>query len=112
LSLGEALTGTIVIDGDFRVNEFDIYKKYKKNFPNLTILYSSKVDLIKAYRINFIVDEINKIHYSTLAPVDESLSIKDLVSESGPNGAKLTDPEKILTVEKEYTFTGYWKIND
>lgn len=122
LSIG--LTGTIKLNGKdennkISVDEYTIYERYKKYFPNLTITYGEYVNLTPAVTITFMSDskdviENNKVHYKVLGPNRNihNKSISDLISDQGPNGAAITIPSKVPTISHTYYFTNYWETKD
>lgn len=108
-----ALEGTIVIDVDCKIDEYDIYAKYSKDYPNVIIEYTDKVtDLNPAVEIIFKSGDSNDslTHYRVLGSGDaDGASIGTLISAEGPTGEAIKDPSKGDTSEHIYTFTGYWK---
>jgi hypothetical protein len=108
-----ALVGTINIDVNCVIDEFEIYKKYCKDYSNLIIKYSNKVSgLNPAVEIKFMggEEETAAIHYRVLGSgAADGDSIGKLISAEGPTGIALVDPVKKDTSENTYEFTGYWK---
>lgn len=113
-STSTALIGKIVIDVDCTVDEYTLYEKYAKQYPNLIIDYTNKVSgLNPAVEIIFMAgdNENSAIHYRVLGSGDGDVSIAELASADGPTGAAITDPSKGDTSENTFTFTGYWTYN-
>lgn len=107
LSLAQALTGTITINIDgAKMNEYEIYNKYKTTFPNLVIQYGDKVDLEQAVDVRFMSGDHTTVHYQVFGETGNSLG--KLISSDGPNGKPLTDPVKPDTEAKTYEFNGLW----
>lgn len=110
---GTALEGTLVIDVDCNIDEYDIYEKYSKQYPNLIIEYTDKVTgLNPAVEIIFKSGESDTStnHYRVLGSGDtDGDSIGVLISAEGPTGVAITDPSRGDTSENTYSFTGYWK---
>lgn len=108
-----ALEGTIVIDVDCNIDEYAIYEKYSKQYPNLVIEYTDKVSgLDPAVEIIFKSGETDDstTHYRVLGNGSATgVSIGVLISADGPTGTAITDPNKGNTSEYTYTFTGYWE---
>lgn len=108
-----ALIGTIVIDIDCTVDEYEIYAKYAKDYSNLIIEYSDKVSgLNPAVEIKFMASDNQNaaIHYRVLGSGDSNgASIGALISAEGPTGVAITDPSKGDTSQNTYRFSGYWK---
>lgn len=109
------LIGTIKIDCNCNVDEYDLYNKYVKKYPNLIIEYTDKVTgLNPAVELKFMAGdtEASAVHYRVLGSGDGDVSIGTLISAEGPTGAAITDPSKGDTSEYTYTFTGYWLHGD
>lgn len=110
-----ALSGIINIDVDCVVDEFKIYKKYCKQYPNLIINYTNKVSgLNPAVELKFMGGEGESaaIHYRVLGSGNaDGDSIGALISAEGPTGIAMTDPVKGNTSQNTYEFTGYWRDN-
>jgi hypothetical protein len=53
------LTGTITIDTNVSVDQFQIYEKYNKTFPNIEIIYAESTPVIPAKTIKFFNDSID-----------------------------------------------------
>lgn len=109
------LIGTIKIDCNCNVDEYDLYNKYVKKYPNLIIEYTDKVaGLNPAVELKFMAGdtEASAVHYRVLGSGDGDVSIGTLISAEGPTGAAITDPSKGDTSEYTYTFTGYWLHGD
>ena len=108
-----ALEGTIIIDVDCNVDEYEIYNKYSKIYPNLIIEYTDKVTgLDPAVEIIFKAGDSDTSlnHYRVLGSGDaDGASIGELISANGPTGTAITSPSKGDTSENVYIFTGYWK---
>lgn len=105
------LIGTIKIDCNCNVDEYDLYNKYVKKYPNLIIEYTDKViGLNPAVELKFMAGdtEASAVHYRVLGSGDGDVSIGTLISAEGPTGTAITDPSKGDTSEYTYTFTGYW----
>lgn len=109
----DALVGTITINVDASVSEYDIYNRYHGIYPNLEIKYDGDAKVDKAYTIKFYttddyssINDDTKTHYEVLT--DGKTDLATLVSASGPNGAAIIAPVKTSTATKTYTFTGKW----
>lgn len=109
----DALVGTITIDVDADVSEYDIYNRYHGLFPNLEIKYGDNAKVENAYTVKFYstddyssITADTKTHYEVLT--DGKTTLAKLVSASGPNGAAMTAPVKTSTTTKTYTFAGSW----
>lgn len=113
-SKATALTGTITLAGHIKADEYKLYAKYKKAFPNLTIKFNAEIDsnITKAKNVIFMADEKtatdNRVHYQVCA--DGSLTLTQLTSAStSPLGYGMTAPKKVPTNEFVYAFTGRWE---
>lgn len=109
----EALIGTIIVNvANVTVNEFDIYQKYHGTYPNVIIRYGENTNTAKAVEINFYnVETITantKPYYTVLS--NGNYNLKYLTSLEGPAGAILSAPQKLSTVDTDYTFSGVWKV--
>jgi hypothetical protein len=107
-----SLVGTILIDVNCNIDEYDMYEKYCETYPNLIIEYSDKVTgLNPAVELRFMTSnaETAEIHYRVLGSGEaDGENIGKLISDEGPVGAEITDPNKEPTAKFTYTFTGYW----
>lgn len=108
-----ALTGTLTIDvSGVSINEYEIYKKYNKKFPNLTIQYGSHAlpNLNKASKIIFYEsDEENADElFSVLTDGTMTLDVLTGGGENSPTSLKLGIPVKNQTVQNTY----YWNLNE
>lgn len=107
-----ALTGTIIIDVNCNVDEFELYNEYSKKYPNLVIEYTDKVTgLDPAVELIFKANESANaaIHYRVLGSGKaDGASIGTLISTNGPTGIAMIAPSKSDTSKNTYTFTGYW----
>ena len=110
----QALTGTLILNvPNSKVIEFNIYNKYNKTFPNLTILYGENVTITKAKHIQFMDNDIKEeanLYYEVFTDGSEKLGY--LISKEGPNGIALGSPAKSSTDEYNYIFSGRWLCND
>lgn len=106
-STAQALTGTITVNVAKTISQFDIYEKYTKVFPNVTILYGDDVDLERAKEIRFFSDEGVSEPYFTVY-TDGTRTMAELVSASGPGGKDLTNPTKASTDTNSFEFAGCW----
>jgi hypothetical protein len=109
-SHGEALTGTITVKvGDYKINEYALYNKYNKVFPNLNIRYESN-NLQSASRIDFYNSEVvmGEPYYSVLT--DGTATLEYLISKDGPTGIALTTPIKVSDNDEDFTFNGQWTV--
>lgn len=111
-SKAQSLSGTITINiPDIKVDEYEIYNKYKKNFPNITIQYGDNIgEIITAYNLVFKTsnDVDATIHYAVKASSEEGLTLKQLTSADGPTGEDMRVPNRASTQAYDYRFTGYW----
>ena len=107
----QALIGSIQINCKGIANEFDIYQKYHKDFPNVTITYGNSVDLEAASEIKFYnsenINENSKPYYTVLSNGKEDL--KFLTSLNGPANMELADPQKLSTSSTDFNFE-YWVV--
>lgn len=107
-----ALIGTINVDVDCTIDEFEIYKKYCKTYPNLIINYTDKVSgLNPAVKLEFMTgnEDTAILHYRVLGSGDASGdTVAKLISAEGPLGQAMTIPIRQSTTDKVFIFTGYW----
>ena len=110
----EALSGKITINVTASVDEYEIYNKYNKYYPNIEIEYGENVTRKEAYKINFYnVETITaetEPYYSVLT--NGEMTLAELTSATGPAGAALKDPVKMSTNTEIYTFEQMWKDED
>lgn len=114
-----ALTGKITIELDDSlaagsVKEYDIYAKYKKEFPNLEIEYTGNLSaLTRAYNILFYNDfDENTQTYNNLiyqVKTDGTKELSWLISDAGPTGVAISTPMKDSDKYFDYTWMGTWK---
>ena len=102
-----SLTGNIVINlGDkaYTVDEFAIYNKYNRKFPNLKITYQGNVTVTPAIKITFM--ESDSLESDVLFEVltDGSYKMEDLVAETGPAGAAIDIPVKDQTIYHTFSW--------
>ena len=118
-----ALTGTITIKAPARVNQFDLYCKYNKKYPNVTINYDEdsigSQNLIKAYTVEFFnSSEINvnsEAYHKVLT--DGTYTFRELTNKipaeegdkASPAGIDLVSPTKASTSDTNFIFTNKWK---
>ena len=99
-----------------KVNEFEIYEKYHKQFPNLEIIYDeTETEVTKAISIKFMTleeySENNSVFYQTYAPAGNTTqTLEYLTSVNGPNGAAIGIPNKNSTIENTYNFSA-WNVD-
>lgn len=109
----ESLTGTLVVDntnsGNYIIDEFVLYQKYHKIFPDLEITYLSS-SLKPASFIKFYSTETVSGDPSYAVLTNGTQNLQFLTSVEGPNGTKLAEPLKPQTNDTVYTFTGIWKV--
>ena len=111
-----ALSGTITLAVAMPINQFNLYKKYKSWYPNVSIEYDKDVvgedNIIKAYSVQFYnIDNITndtEPYYTVLT--DGTYTLKDLTSSTGPSGIALNPPVKTSTATINYIFTEKWQI--
>lgn len=105
-----SLTGRVLIDMDCEVDEYTIYQKYCKAYPNLEIVYSEKVNLNPASpKLVFYGDEGKTVPiYSVHGPADGSISVETLISANGPTGIAIKDPTKADSNTHTFTFANHW----
>lgn len=112
----QSLSGTITLDiSGVSVDEYAIYEKYKKAFPNVNIKYGSNMgDREEAFDIIFMTDDSDEaiVHYEVKAPNDKSKTLGELTAETGPTGAAIRTPSKASSQAHDYLFTGYWIDQD
>ena len=109
-SHAEALTGNLVVNvGNYTVNEYALYNKYYKIYPNLKITYISTglqgASTIKFYNSETIMGEP---YYTVLT--DGTATLDFLISAEGPNGVALTTPIKVADNRFTYAFNGKWTV--
>lgn len=113
ITVAESLTGSLVVDvtasGNYTIDEFVMYQKYHKIFPDLDITYKSSglkpASFIKFYSSETVVGDPQ---YSVLTNGTENLAF--LTSINGPNGTILSTPLKPQTNDTVYEFSGFWKV--
>ena len=111
-------TGTLKInplcedDSKPSVNEFDIYYRYNKIYPNLTITYGSNVTGEKAYTVEFYRTDVDNMSDNVTCDysvqTNGRFSLAQLTGEDSPAGEPLFLPAKASTDTHEYDFTGIW----
>ena len=107
----EALSGTIMINvSNASVDQYEIYNKYHKYYPNVIIKYGNNVTVKNAYKINFynvdiLTDDVEP-YYSVLT--NGEMTLEKLTSIEGPAGIALKDPVKMSTNTKTYSFNKEW----
>ena len=109
-SHAEALTGNLIINvGNYNINEYALYNKYYKIYPNLNITYIStglqNASMIKFYNSETIIGEP---YYTVLTDGTETLA--KLISAEGPNGVALTAPIKMADKQYNYYFDNLWTV--
>lgn len=114
-----SLIGTINVEVNGNIDEYEIYKKYCKQYPNVIIRYNSDVvtDLDPAVELLFLTDEQSgQTHYrvlgSGLGAAAGGESIAKLISADGPLGEAMTTPMRQSTADEVFTFTGRWYTKD
>ena len=110
----QALTGTITVAVEgAMVNQYEIYEKYNKLFPNVIIKYNKdKVTVEGAKTVVFYDNDVPEdavVFYEAFT--DGTKTIEYLTSAEGPNGVALGIPAKGSTDESDYKFTGRWISN-
>lgn len=108
-----ALTGTLTINvAGVSINEYYIYKKYNKKFPNLTIHYGSNAlpNLNKASRVIFYEndEEGSDVLFSVLTDGTMTLDVLTGGGDNSPTSLKIGTPTKNQTVQNTY----YWNLNE
>ena len=111
-----ALTGTITIKANAKVDQFELYQKYNGKYPNVTINYDEESigssNITKAYKIEFFnapnVDKNAEAYYTVLT--NGNYTLEKLVSATGPAGIALTTPSMQPTNDTIYVFTNKWKV--
>ena len=112
-TVAQALTGTITIDVNVSVDQFQIYEKYNKTFPNVKIVYAESTPVIPAKTIRFFDNDVEseaQEFYSVYT--DGTKGMRYLVSAEGPNGVALGTPAKASTDTNSFEFTGRWLLNN
>ena len=111
-----ALTGTIYIDAPgLKVDEYAIYDKYHKTFPNLTISYNNEAMTVnKAVSITFYKsdEENSDILYHVLAPKDNLHNLAYLTSFDGPAGKDMGTPSRNDTSTQTFAWNLTAEDND
>lgn len=114
LSPALALSGTLTINVECKVDAFALYNEYVKLYPNLIIAYGDNVganNITPAIELTFLTEQnSDQYHYRVLGSSVEAnkKTVEFLVSSDGPTGIAMTTPSKDDTVEYTYDFTGYW----
>jgi hypothetical protein len=107
-----ALSGVITLDVNEEINQFDLYAKYKRWYPNVSIETTNTDNVIRAYSIQFYnienITDDSEPYYTVLT--DGNYNLSDLVSSDGPAGVALNKPIKSSTDTVEYEFSGQWKV--
>lgn len=111
-STAVCLTGTITIDISCNVDEYKVYQRYCKQYPNLEILYSDKATVKKAHKLTFMTDDTDNktVLYTVLS--DGKDNIDWLTSVNGPLGIAIKEPTKAEIPTTRYIFSHYWKDQD
>jgi hypothetical protein len=92
-----ALTGVLTINiANVKVNEFAIYERYNKEFPNLKIQYGENTNVTRAHTINFYSDDKALIPYYSVSTNGQK-TLAELTAATGPAGTALTEPIKSST---------------
>ena len=106
-----ALVGRITINVPCTVNEYDLYAKYIKTYPNLVIDYK---DVGSGYTpaadlVFLKMEGSEEVHYRVLGSGrEDDVSVATLVSADGPTGIPMKTPSKEPTVSQTFSYTGYW----
>lgn len=106
-----ALVGTITVNVPCVVNEFDLYEKYIKTYPNLVIKYKDVGDgYSPAAELIFLkMKDSKEVHYRVLGSGRaDGDSVAKLVSTEGPTGIAMKTPSKEPSESQTFTYTGYW----
>lgn len=110
-----ALVGTIhVNDVPGATDEYNIYKRYCKTYPNLVITYDTAISddiLNRAVEIIFMGNDTEDaaVHYRVLGTGETTGdSVGVLISANGPTGTAIHTPNKEPVADTYYVFTGYW----
>ena len=111
-----ALSGiiNITIPAGIKCNQFELYKKYNMEYPNVTINYIPEEgsELLEAHTIEFfntvnITDETEP-YFTVLT--DGSYTLEDLIyADRGPSATDLSLPVLSSTPTIVYNFTRKWK---
>ena len=120
VSRADSLTGVLTInllcDDDSKpsVNQFDIYNRYNKIFPNLTLQYGNNITGVQAHRIEFYRTDIdnmtNDVTPDYVVLTDGAKSLATLTGNNSPAGEPLFIPSKAETNTHKYEFSGYWVV--
>jgi hypothetical protein len=112
----KALSGTITLAvRNVKVNQFELYRKYKQWYPNVTISYDEATigsgNIIKAHTVKFYnipnITSETEPYYTVLT--DGTLTLEKLTSSSGPAGSALLAPAMSSTATQDFIFTNEWK---
>lgn len=110
-----ALTGKLIVDKACKIDEYKIYKKYAKVYPNLVFEYTENVgaNFNPAVELIFWTNEdAEEQYYRVLGSGDttgdDAHSIGHLISANGPLGIAMGTPHKESSTSHNYRFTGYW----
>lgn len=104
------LIGSILIDVECKVDEYALYEKYAKVFPNVIINYTEDKVTFEpaAASIVFYTDNSCKtIYYQVKGKMDGSQTLSLLTSASGPLGIAMAEPVKASTNQYTYSFAGW-----
>lgn len=110
LARADRLIGKIHVDvGNYIIDEFTLYNKYQKIFPNVTLLYTS-TGLKEAYHIKFYNSEniMGEPYYTVLT--NGEMSLNYLTGINSPTGSALSEPIKPSTNQYDYKFNNKWTV--
>ena len=112
-----ALTGKITLAVSAAIDQFALYEKYQKDFPNLIIDYDETIvgdNLVKAHKIEFYntpeITDQTEPYYSVLT--NGSYDLEYLTSARGPAASTLTTPSMSSTDTINYIFSNAWMDYD
>ena len=98
-----SISGTIILNiANVKVNEFNLYDKYRKDYPLITFAFGDNMSgqVISAHRITFYEEDKTTIFYQVLGNGNAPIVLGDLIENLGT-------PIKNPTVEFEYEFEGW-----
>lgn len=105
-----SLTGQITVDNSsIQVDEYEMYRNYSKQYPNVIIKYTTESNLTPAKELTFLKEEGSDVVVYRVLTNGEQY-VQDLINggENSPLEQGIDTPYKDATSANTYTFTGYW----
>ena len=118
IALKNALTGKLTIDvQQAQVDEYALYSKYIKDFPQLEIIFGDNVSVDKALELIFFSDkpdeENRHVIYNIKIPKNNNKTLEELVYNNPVTGQPLNkNITKDSTEKYSYNFSGFWIDED